>query len=119
MLEQLPTNPENTVPAHKLTITQLAMALRVLEGVLPEQLDVISESAKKLEQLQNLSTLLGLVAPGGSAPRTALEQLWKQSSDNAEETPVLKEFRSMLSGHHGEWTPALREAEGLPPRKEA
>lgn len=115
MAEQLPQNPEVNTPANELTIPQLALALRALSETMPAGSDVIIEAAKKLDKLQNLNRLFGLLTPGGTAPRTAFEQLWIQSDLNADESPILLELRTMLEAHWGEWTPAIREAEGLPP----
>jgi hypothetical protein len=115
MSEQLSQNPENSKPASELTIPQLALALRALGETMPDGSEIIAESAKKLDQLQNIGKLLGLLAPGGTAPRTAFEQIWDESSSRGDEFPVLLELRDMLQKHWGEWTPAIREAEGLPP----
>jgi len=99
----------------ELTIPQLAIAVRAIHDATPYQTAVLGESAKKLDRLHNINKLLGLLAPGGTAPRTGFEQLWEQAGENAEESPILLELRHMLSTHWGEWTPALRKAEGLPP----
>jgi len=115
MAEQLPQTPETTKPASELTIPQLALALRALSETMPDESGVIAEAAKKLDKLQNINKLLGLLAPAGTAPRTAIGQLWEQSDENADESPILLELRAILAQHWGEWTPAIREAEGLPP----
>lgn len=78
------------------------------------QSDLLREAAERLERIDRFTRLLALVAPVGTAPRTALEQLWKQSKVSDEETQVVVDFREMLQQHNDEWTPALREAEGLP-----
>ena len=114
MTEKLPNTPEITKPASELTIPQLAMALKAIGETMPGESEVIIEAAKKLDKLQNLNKLFGLLAPAGTAPRTAIERLWEQSDLNAEESPILLELRAMLERHWGEWTPAIREAEGLP-----
>jgi hypothetical protein len=115
MTEHASQNPEYTKPSNELTIPQLAMALRALAETMPAESSIITEAAKKLDKLQNINKLLGLLAPGGTAPRTAIEQLWNQSDLNAEKSPILLELRAMLAVHYGDWTPAIREAEGLPP----
>jgi len=76
---------------------------------------LLEEAADRLQQFENLSSLLGLLAPAGTAPRTAIEQIYKQSAYNGDESQIVLDLRQMLSQHWGEWTPALREAEGLPP----
>ncbi len=76
----------------------------------------ISEAADRLARFDRLQRLLGLLAPGGTAPRTAFEQLFIQSATDCDESPIVLDLRGMLSQHWGEWTPALREAEGLPPK---
>lgn len=73
------------------------------------------EAAERLAQFDRLTRLLGMLAPGGTAPRTALEQIYQQSLTNDDESPILLDMRTMLRQHWGEWTPALREAEGFPP----
>ncbi len=73
------------------------------------------EAAERLARFDRLTRLLGLLAPGGTAPRTALEQIYKQSETSDEESPVVLDLRAMLHEHWSEWTPALREAEGFPP----
>ena len=98
-----------------MTIRQLALAITALAETMPEHTALLSESVKKLNQLQNLSQILGLLAPGGTAPRTGFEQLWVQSAENAEASPILLELRDMLHQHWGDWPPAIREAEGFPP----
>lgn len=115
MNEQQPHTPEIKKPASELTIPQLALALRALGETMTEGSEIIVEAAIKLDKLQNINKLFGLLAPGGTAPRTALEQLWDQSDLNSDESPIALELRHMLSSHWGEWTPAIREAEGLPP----
>lgn len=74
------------------------------------------EAADRLARADRLRRLIGLLAPAGTAPRTALEQLYIQSETSAEESPIVLDLRNMLKQHWGEWTPALQEAEGLPPR---
>lgn len=76
---------------------------------------LLEEAANRLQRLERLATLIGLVAPGGTAPRTAIEELYKQSAVSAEESPAVLALRTMLQPHWGEWTPTLREAEGMPP----
>lgn len=76
------------------------------------------EAKDRLDRFDRLQRLLGLLAPAGTAPRTALEQLYIQSENSADESPIVLDLRHMLSQHWGEWTPALREAEGLPPADE-
>lgn len=75
----------------------------------------IREAAERLDRFARLQRLIGLLAPGGTAPRAALEQIYVQSDTNAEESPIVLDLRHMLKQHWGEWTPALREAKGLPP----
>lgn len=91
----------------------LAEALRTTEHVTD---DLLNEAADRIDRLDRLQKLLGLLAPSGTAPRTALEQIYDQSASGVvEESPILLDLRRMLRSHWGEWTPALREAEGLPP----
>jgi hypothetical protein len=78
----------------------------------------ISEASERLARFDRLQRLIGLLAPGGTAPRTALEQIYIQSGTDTEESPIVQDLRHMLQEHWGEWTPALREAEGLPPVSE-
>lgn len=95
--------------------TRLAAELRSLNPDSDNQ-DLLEEAANRIERFHRLSRLLGLLAPGGTAPRTALEQIYAQSANpDVEETPIVLDLRHMLQQHWGEWTPALREAEGLPP----
>jgi len=70
-----------------------------LEAAQPSAL----EAANQAERLQRLSKLLGLLAPGGTAPRTALEQLYDQSDVSTDESPAVLELRRMLQPHWGEW----------------
>jgi|GEM_PF-3412826 len=73
------------------------------------------EAAERLARFDRLTRLLGWLAPAGTAPRTAIEQIYIQSETNAEESQIVLDLRAMLADHWGDWTPALREAEGLPP----
>ena len=73
------------------------------------------EAAERLAQLGRLTRLLGLLAPAGTAPRTAIKQIYKQSETDAEESQIVLDLRAMLHAHWAEWTPALREAAGFPP----
>ncbi len=73
------------------------------------------EAAERLAQFDRLTTLIGLLAPGGTAPRTALEQIYKQSATDDEESQIVLDLRAMLHQHWGDWTPALREIQGYPP----
>jgi len=73
------------------------------------------EASERLARFDRLTTLLGWLAPAGTAPRTAIEQIYIQSETNAEESQIVLDLRAMLANHWGDWTPALREAEGLPP----
>ena len=114
-VESLFVDPELLRNLGELTIPQLAIATRAIRDVSPYQSAILAENATKLDKLQNINKLFGLLAPGGTAPRTGFEQLWEQASENAEESPILLELRHMLASHWGEWTPALRKAEGLPP----
>jgi len=115
MTEILPQNHEIEKKPDELTISQLAMAVRAIGESSPKHLELADEAANRLDKLQNLNKLLGLLAPKGTAPSTALEQIWDQSDSSSEESPVLLELRSMLESHWGERTPAIRKAEGLPP----
>ncbi len=101
----------------RLTIRDLAREVMALAEAFPEHTELLSEGAKKIEQLDRLNTLFGLLAPGGTAPRTALEELWRQSEHSKDESPTLLDLREMLAEHWADWTPALREIEGLPPRQ--
>lgn len=77
------------------------------------------EAAARIEQLDRFQALIGLVAPGGTAPRTALEQIYQQSlAGNNELTQIILDLGNMLYEHWAEWTPALRAAEGFPPENE-
>lgn len=78
--------------------------------------NLLEEAANRIQRYQNLSRLLGQLAPAGTAPRTALEQLYAQSATNADESPILLELRGMLAQHYEEWTPAIAEAEGVTPK---
>jgi hypothetical protein len=83
------------------------------EEVTPE---ILAEAADRVDRFNRLSKLIGLLAPGGTAPRTAFEEIYRQSgTPDVGESPVILDLRHMLHQHWGEWTPALREAEGLPP----
>jgi hypothetical protein len=95
--------------------TQLTQALRE-SGTANITDELLAEAADRIDRFDRLSRLLGLLAPGGTAPRTALEQVYAQSANLiVEESPIILDLRHMLEQHWGEWTPALREAEGLPP----
>lgn len=107
------TNPEK--PASELNIRELALAVIALKETAPESHELLDVTVRELERLQRLNVLLGMLAPGGTAPRTGVEQLWIQAADNSDESPVLHEIRMMLKQHWGDWTPAIREADGLPP----
>lgn len=115
---EISRNTQYEKPATELSIRELALAVAGLKEVIPESSEVLDETTKQLERLQRLSEMLGKLAPGGTAPRTAFEQLWIQSDDNSDESPVLLELREMLTNHWGDWTPALRKAEGLPPAEQ-
>jgi hypothetical protein len=77
------------------------------------------EAAERLARFDRLTRLLGLLAPAGTAPRTAIEQIYIQSETDDMASQVILDLRAMLHGHWGEWTPALREAEGFPPAIES
>ena len=98
----------------ELSHTELAAKLRDTDK--PDDA-LLQAAADQLERLARLTTLLGMLAPGGTAPRTALEQIYAQSADPASnpESPIVLDLRKMLQEHWADWTPALREAEGLPP----
>lgn len=113
-MTEIPRNNQRERQPGELTTGQLALALIAIAETLPEHVDLLQESANRLQQLQNLSQILGLLAPGGTAPRTALEQLFLQSKENGDESPIVLEARGMLEQHWGDWTPAIRKAEGLP-----
>ncbi len=76
------------------------------------------EARERVARFDRLQRLLGLLAPAGTAPRTALEQIYLQSETSTDESQIVLDLRAMLEQHWGEWTPALREAEGLPPATE-
>lgn len=116
MSEHIPNRTNHEKKPSELTIPQLALALKALGETVQDESGIITEAVAKLEKLQNINKLLGLLAPGGTAPRTALEEIWKQADNNGNESPVLQELRSMLTAHWGEWTPAIRKAEGIPPK---
>lgn len=88
---------------------------RSLADMNPIDAAYVREAADRLARFERLQRLLGLLAPGGTAPRTALEQIYNQSDTSADESPIVLDLRLMLTQHWSEWTPALREAEGLPP----
>lgn len=113
MTDKFSSHNETEKKPSELSITQLAMAVRAVQETYPDNSELLAEAANKLEQLQNMNMLLGLLAPGGTAPRTALEEICNQSGSSAEEFPALLELRKMLATHWGEWTPALREAAGF------
>lgn len=113
-----PKNSQHEKPASELSIRELALAVTALKETVPESGELLDETTRQLERLQRLSEILGKLAPAGTAPRTGFEQLWIQSGENSDESPVLLELCAMLTNHWGEWTPALREAEGLPPIKQ-
>lgn len=95
---------------------QLGSALASVGVFTPESTSYIQKlSAERVMRLGRLSWLLGMLAPGGTAPRTALEQIYIQAGENRDESPIVLDLRKMLESHWGEWTPALREAEGLAP----
>ena len=96
---------------------QFANVLRTASDSEPsfDTQSMLGEAADRLARYDRLQRLLGLLAPAGTAPRTAIEQIYLQSATDAEESPIVLELRHMLSQHWGEWTPAIREAEGLPP----
>jgi deoxycytidylate deaminase len=130
------TNPENMPWIEQANIESLEalnqlrrksfskMTTRVLKSELlnldvPEyDAVVVEEVAKRLQQFDNLTKILGLLAPGGTAPRTAIEEIYKQSADNADESQIILDLRQMLHPQWGEWTPALRKAEGFPEKIE-
>lgn len=114
MTEFISSTKREKAPS-EMSLRELALAVTVLKETLPEQIELIEATVAKLNQMQRLSELLGKLAPGGTAPRTALEQIWKQSETDSDESPILLELREMLSQHWGDWKPALRDAEGLPP----
>jgi len=112
-------NPEAKTHIDRLSDIQLGSALASVGVFTPESTSYIQRlSAEKVMRLGRLSWLLGLLAPGGTAPRTALEQIYIQAGDNIEESPIVLDLRHMLHDHWGNWTPALREAEGFPPASE-
>lgn len=116
MPEVYPRTPESDRAPRDLNGAQLAIALRALGDRLPDGTAIVYEAAARVERLQNLSKLLGRLAPGGTAPRTALEHIWDRAETSSEVDPVLLELSAMLEKHYGEWTPAIREVEGLPPK---
>lgn len=117
-MTEIPKSTQHEKPANQLSITELALSLSALKDIAPDlDYKLIDEATKQLERLQKLSQLIGMLAPGGTAPRTGFEQLWIQAGDNSDESPVLLELRGMLHAHWGDWRPALREAEGLPPKE--
>lgn len=99
----------------RLDLSQLAQLARSVRDGSPYQTAILEEVTTKVDRLQNLNKLFGKLAPAGTAPRTALEQLWDQSAKNSDDSDALLELRAMLESHWGNWTPAIRSAEGLPP----
>jgi len=103
--------------------TQIRLGLRGLAGDerLRRETDtpptyserLLEEAANRIQRLENLTRLFGLLAPGGTAPRTALEQLYVQSATSADASPMVEEMRRMLEPCYGSWTPVLAEAEGI------
>lgn len=114
-MTEIPRTNQPEKSPKELSMRELALAIFAMGETFPEHAELLRESAAKLLQLQRLNELLGMLAPGGTAPRTGFEQLWIQSEDNSDESPILLELRNMLNEHWGDWTPAIREAEGLPP----
>lgn len=95
------------------TDLQLAEALREGDDTHP---DLFELAAGRLDVLHRLIGHLGLLAPGGTAPRTALEEIYRQSLEgDIRETPAVIALRDMLDPHWGDWSDSLREIEGLPP----
>ena len=121
-----PTTPElidgvrRKLETGKLHLSELGRELteRSLADMNPIDAAYVREAADRLARFDRLQRILGLLAPAGTAPRTALEQIYIQSETSADESPIVLDLRSMLNQHWGEWTPALREAEGLPPAAE-
>src|SRR4051812_35174246 len=111
------TSPENdkSLPSAELSEKQLANQLRVAAAS-GQDSELLIEAADRIDTFQRFVTLVELLAPAGTAPRTAFEQIYQQSKgSDAEASPVVLDLRHMLKQHWGDWTPALREAEGLPP----
>lgn len=107
----------------KLSLTEIGRELneRSLTDMNPIDAAYVQEAADRLARFDRLQRLLGLLAPAGTAPRTALEQIYIQSETNTDESQIVLDLRGMLAQHWGDWTPTLGEAEGipsLPPRQE-
>ena len=84
--------------------TRLARQLRELSN--PDNAALIEAAADRIDRFNRLSRLLGLLAPAGTAPRTALEQIYVQSANpDVEETAIIADLRGMLYTHWAEWTP--------------
>jgi len=77
--------------------------------------NLLEEAATRIRRFENLCTMLGKLAPKGTAHNTALEQIYQQADVGAEISPIVLELRAMLAHHYGEWTPAIAEAEGIAP----
>jgi|GEM_PF-3311654 hypothetical protein len=117
-MSEIPQSDRGDRPASELGIRELALKVAALTEFAPEQEDLIIEAAKQLGRLNNLALLLGMLAPAGTAPRTAIEQLWIQAGEeDPDESPILLELREMLRNHWADWKPAIREAEGFPPKE--
>ena len=114
-MTEIPNTHRAEKTVDQLSLRELALAVTALKEITPHSKELLDEATKQLERLQRLSEILGKLAPGGTAPRTGLEQLWIQSGETSDESPILLEMRSMLASHWGDWTPAIRQAEGLPP----
>lgn len=101
----------------KLSLAEISRELneRSLADMNPIDAAYVQEAADRIAHFDRLQRVLGLLAPGGTAPRTALEQIYLQSATSSDESPVVLDLRNMLTPHWGEWTPTLRAAEGAPP----
>jgi hypothetical protein len=105
---------ENDKPAKDMSFVELSFALRCLTQANPRVEEIAEEAAARIDRLNRLQRLLGQLAPSGTAPRTALEEIYKQSADSADRSQIVNDLGEMLEQHWGEWTPALRKAEGFP-----
>lgn len=112
-MTELPPTPETEQRVSDLTIGELALKVAMLAEFAPHKEALIVEAAKQLGRLNNLTVLISDLAPSGTAPRTALDQLWRQAESNSGESASVIELRRMLKQHWGEWTLELAQAAGF------
>lgn len=117
------TNPSERYNGPEVPTTrelrQNLAGLAMDASMAPDQQTLFAQAAKRLNVLEDLATLLGNLAPGGTAPRTALEEIYRQArAGNTDISPTVLDLQAMLAQHYGEWTPALSKIEGFPPKEE-